>query len=117
MLPFSVLFLIASIFATKAFMIRRHNDTFFLLSRGVAKEIEDVDTISAFGFEANSVDNVTTEMLDQFVRGPPIPLIKKMDNSPDECMRVELLKIHALQNVVMDDFTIICKRIFYFLKK
>ena len=32
-----------------------------------------------------------------FKEGPPVPLIKKLDNTPDEFMRVELLRVEVLQ--------------------
>ena len=104
-----VLLLVVCLLTTEAYTIRRFNDTYFMLSHGVAKEIKDVDTITSFAIDVNTVDNVTIEVLDEFVKGPSIPLIKKMDTSPDECMRIELLKIHALQKVAMEDFNIICK--------
>lgn len=85
------------------------NTHYFLLSNGVAKEIEDVETLSVFGYAPNQCNDISLDFLNEFHRGHSIGMIRRENATPDEIMRVELLKIHALQEKLMYDVTTFCK--------
>jgi len=73
------------------------NNRYFLLNRGSAKEILDNNTISFLGFDLASITNISYSLIYSFRREGIAPSIVIGKVEPDECMRVELLKINTLQ--------------------
>ena len=74
------------------------NNRYFLLNRGTAREILDNGTVSFLGFDPQNLTNISYSLLSAFHREiEPVPTIHLNKVDPDECMRVELLKINTLQ--------------------
>jgi hypothetical protein len=70
-----------------------------LLNRGSAREIQDNLTVATFGYDPENLTIIDNNFLNAYHREPYsfVPLIHLAKVDPDECMRVELLKINTLQ--------------------
>lgn len=79
----------------------------FLLVNGWAKEITDVDTVVSLKHDPKSLNVIPFDVIKSLKYGGKVPLIKMQNGSPDEIMRVELLKINTLQNKVLYDIKVI----------
>ena len=73
----------------------------------------DDKTISFLGFDSNNLKNITKHTLSLYHHDNiTIPLIHQLDNTPDEIMRVEILKISSITKELVYDFQQIGKDIF-----
>lgn len=109
----SYLLLLAQI--ANPFKIAKYYDTavekvlYYLITNGYAKEILNEETVLEFGFNNDSCVEISKIILSEFKKGQSISLISKVNLTPDEIMRVELLKINALQANMLESFTQICE--------
>ena len=75
------------------------NGKVYLLHNGNAKYVTNNDekTILFLGFDSNNLKNITKHILSLYHDdNTSIPLIHQADNTPDEIMRVEILKISSI---------------------
>jgi hypothetical protein len=100
-----LLLLPAIIFYGNAYIIVRsissnslNNDRIFLLNRGTAQEILENVTVTFLGFDPSNLMAMNYSLLSAFHRNnEPVPKMQMAKVDPDECMRVEILKINTLQ--------------------
>lgn len=98
----------------KHYIIAREDGTnnFYLLKNGRKHRLPDNDTVTAHtGLnpgDFNKIDVVSKAVLAQFLNGKELSSLKRGDSSPDDIMRLELLKIESLQlnheNLLEDSF-------------
>lgn len=79
----------------------------FLLVNGWAKEIVDADTVITLKHDPGKLDKIPFSVIKSLKYGGVVPLIKLQNGSPDEVIRVELLKINCLQNKVLYDIKVV----------
>ena len=79
------------------------NNTAYLLFNGVAKAIVDDATIQSFNFPANALKTIDTVELRNYKIGPFIPSIAKIDGSPDDITRIEIMKSLAVMGRLLYD--------------
>ena len=100
-----LLLLPAIIFSGNAYIIVRsissnslNNDRIFLLNRGTAQEILENVTVTFLGFDPSNLMAINYSLLSAFHRNnEPVPKMQMAKVDPDECMRVEILKINTLK--------------------
>jgi len=83
------------------------NNNIYLLHNGISKKItnNDVKTIEFLGFSINNLHNITKQKLLLYHNdNTSIPLIHQQDDTPDEIMRVEILKITSITSELVYDF-------------
>lgn len=89
----------ASVTNSSFFVVKSLNDTIYLINRNTTlKRISSTDTLKSLGYTIGSLQIVSDSFLDSFERGEDVPLIRQENGTPDEILRVELLKINTLQN-------------------
>lgn len=69
----------------------------FLIVSGWAKEVHHNDTIEYFGFKYDTLEHVSWNVISELKLGKSVPLLHRENASPDEAMRLELLKLTSLQ--------------------
>ena len=79
------------------------DDPTYLLINGKSRTFPDNYTVTFFGFDINSVEIISKEMLDLFEPAEPLDSTIRKDNTPDEVMRTYVAKFRALQD---NDFLI-----------
>jgi len=90
------------------------NSTLYLVSNGVARQIvkiSDATFLSDSSHFTKQVD-VTADVISAFKQGPYIPAIsfpKDDSYTPDDIIRIELIKINALQVPLLYDIRLICE--------
>ena len=83
----------------------QQNGTIYLIARkDTARRIPHIDTLVAFGFKFESLDIIDDVALSRLQIGDDVPLIRQENGTPDEILRVELLKINTIQNCLLDEF-------------
>ena len=90
----------------------------YLLHNGVSKQVTNNDerTIEFLGFDANSLHNITKKKLLLYHSDyRTIPLIYQQDQTPDEIMRVQILKITSITSELVYDLQQIGKGILGFV--
>lgn len=91
------------------------NNNIYLLHNGISKRVTDNDekTIEFLGFNVNNLHNITKQKLLLYHNdNTTIPLIHQQDLTPDEIMRVEILKITSITSELVYDFQQIGKGLF-----
>ena len=102
---FVIILILALIFHSCSYIIVRtvssntlENDRIFLLNRGTAREILENVTVTFLGFDPSNIISMNYSLLSTFHRNnEPVPKMQMEKVVPDECMRVEILKINTLQ--------------------
>ena len=78
------------------------NDRIYLLNRGTAREILENVTVTFLGFDPLNIVSMNYSLLSAFHRNnEPVPKMQMEKVVPDECMRVEILKINTLQTKML----------------
>lgn len=85
----------------------------YMLVKGVARAIKDNATIETFGFKWEALSFVDHEILGTFLVGDVLPTVKLENGSPDEAMRVVLLKIGILQPILFNNVEMYTKWNFF----
>lgn len=84
------------------------NNTFYILYWKFAKEIQHIDTILYFKFNATSeMEEMSYVNITNFYSVLPekVPLIKRMDATPDEAMRTAMVEIAVFQEPLLQNLT------------
>ncbi len=79
---------------------------FYRVHRNTVRQIPDVETVKTLGFSLEHIEEVSHKVFKEFKHhGPPIEQVHQKDASPDELMRVELLKNKILQGRLIQNIT------------
>jgi len=78
-------------------VVQNSKGEYFLLSNGVARQVDNDTAANHFGLNTSSVSTIDQNIFRQFHRGTPIAPIKNTDFSPDGNHRVALERIDAAQ--------------------
>lgn len=91
---------------------RMNNTRFFLLTNGIAREIEHLQTLDQFGLDSSKhhhIKSISRTMLMAFQFGDPVPLMKQADRTADEILRLELMRNLAIQNQLTIKTTLVAE--------
>jgi hypothetical protein len=80
---------------------------YYLVHRGTIRQLPDLDTVKTLGFSLDHIEEISHKTLREFKRGPMVEEVKQKDGSPDEIMRIELLRNKILQGRLIQNITYI----------
>lgn len=80
---------------------------YYLVHRETARLIPDENTLRLLGFRPEDARHISSKFLGTFKKGPNIEAMIQHNASPDEIMRIELLKNKILQGRLMANITYI----------
>ena len=81
------------------------NTTAYLVMSGVAKAIPNDQSVVTLGFKPESLDTISLVELEKLKVGATIPSLVYNNQSPDELMRIEVMKSLAFQGELLHDIT------------
>jgi len=81
------------------------NSTVYLVLRGVANAIPNDQSVITLGFKPDALDPITLAELLKLKTGPMIPSLAYNNQSPDELMRIEVVKSLVFQGELLQHIT------------